>query len=404
MSEAEAIFPSSAHEDPVAFSYPLRSFWGGWEGEIHVVVPMMNEERLRDLLVSQPTAALTTQVEELTAALRREGGLVCAEAAEGAHVVLSLLREFYPRASVHWSTTAQVLERDGSLKESCRQHNLVLIGGPVSNPVSEGVLSSGDLRYSFEAHQGQPEWWRTRSLAGLFPVWNGREIVVDYGLILKRPSPFAPNRRVVVLAGIRSLGSLGAASAACSARLANEVVAAGRAKGPGQAQAGAVGNECEHSDFIIKVVNPRGLLRDTDSPEANAEKADLTAAGVDVLHEEEKLVAVGVDPSEPTFSRWVRNDGDRNVTCELLTKAFGEIDSFLEQMWSGLFFRRRAPVISLVCGLFFFFSVLVLGGWILQTIFAAGVASVSPAGMACLVGSGCGLVAHSGGLGRFWRG
>ena len=88
--------------------------------------------------------------------------------------------------------------------------NLILIGGPVYNRVHRLMLERLDLPYEF----------RDRVLVRLedgmtfAPVSSADGVAaVDYGLIVITVNPYNPKSRLVLLAGCRTFGCLGAARA-----------------------------------------------------------------------------------------------------------------------------------------------------------------------------------------------
>jgi hypothetical protein len=99
-----------------------------------------------------------------------------------------------------------------------RDNNIVLLCGPRLNPLTREVLASLDSRYKLTADL---ERQRNR----LFDKQRNSELIssrdcqdadpakpYDYALIVSAPSPWNIGRRVVVYAGLKGIGTLGAAT------------------------------------------------------------------------------------------------------------------------------------------------------------------------------------------------
>ncbi len=90
--------------------------------------------------------------------------------------------------------------------------NLILLGNPLTNQVTKMVLemyrSSGILTSDFgfvndELFVPQIGGMRYKPVIATDPKY----VEIDYGLILKAPSPFRPDRTVMVLSGCRTFGT-----------------------------------------------------------------------------------------------------------------------------------------------------------------------------------------------------
>ena len=89
--------------------------------------------------------------------------------------------------------------------------DLVLIGGPVNNAVTERVLALPDIPFKFENHTIVHEISGQRWHAAL-RVIDGRSVVwTDYCLIARIPNPFNRDRGLLLIGGSRAYGTLGGA-------------------------------------------------------------------------------------------------------------------------------------------------------------------------------------------------
>ncbi len=97
--------------------------------------------------------------------------------------------------------------------EDYKDDNLILIGGPRSNPVTADALIKleGKLQHKISKGMDNIDLLSGEQLTSLI---ERRHVTLDCGFILKHPSPFNPKKLLFVLAGTRTY-----ATAACGAVL-----------------------------------------------------------------------------------------------------------------------------------------------------------------------------------------
>lgn len=93
------------------------------------------------------------------------------------------------------------------------RHNLVVIGGPKHNDVTQCLLSRLDIRFHFDGHTlvRYSDGWR----------WNpdvrridGRDwSIEDFAVVVRAPNPFDRKKTVLLIAGCRTHGCLAGARA-----------------------------------------------------------------------------------------------------------------------------------------------------------------------------------------------
>lgn len=84
--------------------------------------------------------------------------------------------------------------------------DLLLLGGPKSNEITARALASlPDLPLTVD---GNLIGWNGARYEGAV---DGDRVVRDYGYVVRAPSPFAPGRRLVVVAGSHTFGTVAAA-------------------------------------------------------------------------------------------------------------------------------------------------------------------------------------------------
>jgi hypothetical protein len=89
--------------------------------------------------------------------------------------------------------------------------DLVVIGGPNANELYKEIDRRVSMPYRFELYHGRADMIRVADGRVFAQEVAHAKTTLDFGLISFLPSPFAPDRRVVVLAGCGPLGTLAAA-------------------------------------------------------------------------------------------------------------------------------------------------------------------------------------------------
>lgn len=89
------------------------------------------------------------------------------------------------------------------------EEDLIVIGGPIHNAIHRAVVEKTPIPYEFQGRR------LVRDDGRVFEPVNAENGLptIDYGLIVVTPNPFNENKRVVLLAGCRTFGCLGAARA-----------------------------------------------------------------------------------------------------------------------------------------------------------------------------------------------
>jgi hypothetical protein len=213
---------TAVYEDELeAGEKAVRSIWGGLEGDVYIVSPMLAdadewEQRMQHLrthgdgvgvrVEELPSAGQTTPVIQ---ALRDNWGRIQFEGdAVAQHMVSLVLAQLFPARSQHLRF-AQDLSPDGEEYARVRASNIVAICGPRANPMSEEILRALGRRDLFASGWGLR---RMRPLEGdEYHRYDGK---VDYGVAIKAPNPFpgGVGKSVYVLAGCRQYGTQAAAA------------------------------------------------------------------------------------------------------------------------------------------------------------------------------------------------
>lgn len=104
--------------------------------------------------------------------------------------------------------TPHVSIANGYPLDAALERSLVVIGGPIHNAVHRIMIERMKVPYEFRDRV----LVRTTDDVSFTPQESGGGVpAVDYGLIVIGPNPFNPRARVVLLAGCRTFGCLGAA-------------------------------------------------------------------------------------------------------------------------------------------------------------------------------------------------
>jgi len=101
---------------------------------------------------------------------------------------------------------------------------LIVLGGPISNEVTQRVFSMVDVQCQFDV-EGQLIRI-SQSGEEYIPVLSAdnRQVLIDYGILIKLSNPFNPESKMMILAGCHGFGTYSAILAANSPRLANEIL------------------------------------------------------------------------------------------------------------------------------------------------------------------------------------
>jgi hypothetical protein len=112
------------------------------------------------------------------------------------------------------------------------QGNLILIGGPDANEITEKVVERLSMRLKFGDPNSHIISITDSSNGKIYiPKRNASNIAVeDYGVIVKAPNPFNPEKTVILLAGSFGHGTHGAATVLASEYLLNQISIAAEGK------------------------------------------------------------------------------------------------------------------------------------------------------------------------------
>lgn len=176
----------------------VETIWGGMEGEILVVLP---------------------EIEDLSDTV---GGAALGEgSAYSLTLLMNVLQHLYhhPQLSVHLCLDVQ---------QRYEKANLVLIGGPESNFVTRKILSDhrvkDKLDYMFDGYKLVDKHSEKSYEANITSDVTKGVSGIDYGFVWKGSNPFAESKRVYILAGSRTFGTLAAAAALCDMRFMEKFV------------------------------------------------------------------------------------------------------------------------------------------------------------------------------------
>jgi hypothetical protein len=122
--------------------------------------------------------------------------------------------------------------------EKWRNHNLVLLGGPVTNPYTRLVLREINTQCKFVGHEHKLQVPGIGEVEAKFARFKPKHAICyitrknqvmkkragyfvekDWGLFLRAKSPFAADKRVYIFAGCQTYGTAAAACAAMSPEL-----------------------------------------------------------------------------------------------------------------------------------------------------------------------------------------
>lgn len=109
--------------------------------------------------------------------------------------LIPIIKSLYASVSVHFSEEIAF--------EQYKNHNLILIGGPLANKITSTVMEKAESKLRFnERYQLISE-----ELKDTFEFIKEGSHAVDYGVILKKPNPFNKTKMIVVIAGCRTFGT-----------------------------------------------------------------------------------------------------------------------------------------------------------------------------------------------------
>ena len=223
----EDIFPQN--ESQIA----LKTLWDNIDGEIHIIYPALNQSRwakelhmlfkdhLTDDKLISPYLKSLDGSKELALWISRFGPHITSGDIYACMHVIMLLSIFYGpeliRLKEAFCLESQI--KKGMIKDL--KNNLVLIGGPSGNPITNKILNDCGLHTIFpnapendfkvvmpDMKEFSPD-----------PSPNNPSLlhtIKDIGVFLKMKNPYDSNKFVFAAMGSNSWGTQGAASIACS--------------------------------------------------------------------------------------------------------------------------------------------------------------------------------------------
>lgn len=120
------------------------------------------------------------------------------DSAECLSYILSLLREIRAHRNLE-------IVNSEEFRESDLDSNLICIGGPLTNKVTEKIINSEEswMPYKYENEEG-----KIRKMIKENAEWSA-DIETDYGVIIKTRNPFSSGRWIFIFFGISGSASTG---------------------------------------------------------------------------------------------------------------------------------------------------------------------------------------------------
>jgi len=171
----------------------FKSLWGFDEAEqVYIVCPELEEPEKRQY--PEPQEFLY---------LGKYGDI------DSLIVVYSSLNKIYPQLSIKFCTSEEFKSIPGNPYAS----NLILIGGPDYNKVTESFMKYTPFEFSQNENDETILIYNQRNqvFEPKFKLKKEIEEVVDYGFFLKIPNPYNPDKKLIMINGIHTYGVYGAA-------------------------------------------------------------------------------------------------------------------------------------------------------------------------------------------------
>jgi len=130
--------------------------------------------------------------------------------------VLISLSQSFPSADIEFYTD----EEYNNMGRTLQTTNLITIGGPGLNSVTESYIGKTPFRYR-KSDAG--EWVLKNNISG--DTWeaeyNSENNILDHGVFAKLPHPDDPSKRLIMIHGITTYGVFGSALALASQNTSN---------------------------------------------------------------------------------------------------------------------------------------------------------------------------------------
>jgi hypothetical protein len=216
----------------------LKSLWDNIDGEIHIIYPALNRIRwskelnmlFKDHLADSPliSPALRSKEgsEELAKWISRFGPHITSGDIYACMHIIMLLSIFYGADIISLKEAFSLIKQSDDVLNKTLKNNLVLIGGPSGNPITNKILNDCGLQTIFPNAPENDFKVVMPDKISFFPSPNPNnpEInrgIEDIGVFLKRKNPYNPDKVIFAAMGSNSWGTQGAASLACSSEGAN---------------------------------------------------------------------------------------------------------------------------------------------------------------------------------------
>ena len=224
----------------------VEQLWGGMEGKIYVVHSAWNKNRVLNEMVQSlgnDDTVLGKQLSELNIkdedqinkvidTVTKYGSLVVEGNLFAMNHVLSILNCLYPPESIRllnaWDlgqNAEEFIQQPGF--EKIAKNNVILLGGPSGNLVTEVFLKESRLTWLFPQEPEKKYSIRVKPDGEELLGPDGeppRTLRSDYGVFLRRTNPFNREKRMYALMGAYAFGTQGAAVLACSEKSAEQVL------------------------------------------------------------------------------------------------------------------------------------------------------------------------------------
>jgi len=224
----------------------VEQLWGGMQGNIYVIYPAWNNNRVLNEIVQnlgKDDTVIGKQLSELNIkdkeqinkaidTVTRYGSLVVEGDLYAMNHVLSILNCLYPPESIRLINAWDLGQNSGQFIQEqdfkrIAQNNVILLGGPSGNLVTEVFLKESRLTWLFPEEPEKRYSLRIKPDDKELLGPDGeppRTLRSDYGVFLSRTNPFNPEKRMYALMGAYAFGTQGAAVLACSEKSAEQIL------------------------------------------------------------------------------------------------------------------------------------------------------------------------------------
>jgi hypothetical protein len=172
----------------------IRKLWDGIEGNVLIVSCKHRSPNMPD-------------------GPRENPPYVGYEDLKAAQYLFKLFQENFPN-------TIKVEDSYDDISNRLNDHHIIFVGAGITSPYAVKALEHLNPRFDFENYESGPEQWNVkdtspRSKKTYSPVYNNKgEVIEDYGIVVRGPSPFSKDKKVIVIAGVHGTATLGAAMVA----------------------------------------------------------------------------------------------------------------------------------------------------------------------------------------------